>query len=135
MIYNFWTVSLFIILTMSLIYCGRKEYYTEPIANKNSMRYTLTDVNKAYQCILDYFNRTVTIPKVISINRIASKMTLELFIYNIQTNILAQYNIIVNIPLSSKQKCTIEKITEHSKENTIIPKEENRFEKVDFYLK
>ena len=148
MIYNFWSISLLILIIGTTYYCGKREFFDEPgkvIVNENGERYieyenkigsmkkplaqvdlgtkyTIEDVNNATKAIIRYFgekdNVNIEITKIISIKNSPGMMQLNLFLYNPIRNIILGYIIDVNMPIKKKTDATVKTVIPFSKEES-----------------
>mgnify|MGYP000964177547 CR=1 FL=1 len=143
MIYNFWTISIIVLLLSATFYCGKREFFDEPgkvIQDDNGERYieysnnskkplaqvdlgtkyTIEDVNKATKAIIKYFGEkdkgNIEITKIISIKNSPEIMQLNLFLYNPIKNIILGYVIDVNMPMKNKTEAMVKTVLPFSKE-------------------
>jgi len=142
MYYNVW-----IILTLSLVlittcYCGKREFFDEVTRRDENgdeirfneygkqlstinlgIKYTIEDVNKVTQAIIQYFGEkydvNISITKIISIKHTPGVIKLQLFLYNPIKNTIIGYEIDVTLPISKKEKSIVKFITPFSKEEPL----------------
>ena len=100
-------------------FCVKKEFFEEPKAESQTdakkkssgTKYTIVDVNKAVTLIKDHFLEkekvNITITKIISIENSPQQMTLKMFIYNPNKNVLHGNTVQVKLPMSKKEPGTI----------------------------
>ena len=149
MYYNFWTSSAVVFLIFMLCYCGKREFFDEPgevkfddngeryIKYKGEInkvkkplaqvdlgtKYTIEDVNKATQSIIQYFgekyNVNISITKVISIKNSPGIMQLRLFLYDPIKNIITGYTIEVTLPISKKETSKVKSVTPFSEVESV----------------
>ena len=111
---NVWIVIVLCIVVYTTFFCVKKEYFEETslkVIRSNGTKYkgtkyTIVDVNRAVDIIKDYFYEKekahLNVMQILSVTNGPSYMTLKLFLYNPDKNILCGNTVKVKLPLGSK---------------------------------
>ena len=137
--FNIWIVIVGALFLYTTCWCVKKEYFenndTPTIYKKESEQkgttYTLVDVNKGVQLILQHFNNDVTVTKILNIMKIPNEIHIRLFLYHQTKNFIKGYTAIISTPLNKKFE--IKTITEFSSDDQMDIKniKIDNFNKID----
>jgi len=111
---NIWTVLILCMVLYTTGFCVKKEYFEEPslkVIRPKGTKYTIVDVNRAVDIIKDYFyakeKAHLNVTQILSVTNGPSYMTLKLFMYNPDKNILNGNTVKVQLPVGSKSSGSV----------------------------